>query len=115
MSRKTLKIVGDERAARKTCGYGLHSTRGLTERDVYGGGMLCPLWLVILNASEIVSETLSSCAEKQTAWAVVSYTVLAVPETNWKILFAKQGYVFILRSGVGIGFLQHSSLCKELY
>ena len=60
MSRKTMKIVGDERAAQKTCGYGLHSIRALTERDVNGGGMLCPLWLVILNAVEIVSETLSS-------------------------------------------------------
>ena len=34
MSRKTMKIVGDERAAQKTCGYGLHSIRALTERDV---------------------------------------------------------------------------------
>ena len=110
-----MKIVGDERAARKTCGYGIHSIRALTERDVYGGGMLCPLWLVLLNASEIVSETLSGCAEKQTALAVVSYTVLAVPETNWKIRFGKQGYVFILSSGVVISFTLNAQMLKFLY
>ena len=93
-----MKIVGDER----TCGYGLHSIRALTERDVNGGGMFCPLLLVIRIAFEIVYEKLSSCANIQTARAVVSYTVLSVPKSNWKIRFGKQGYtyVFILRNGV---------------
>ena len=45
MSRKTLKIEGDERAARKTCGYGLHSIRALTERDVRGLQSATPLFL----------------------------------------------------------------------
>ena len=62
--------------------------------------MFCPLLLVIRSAFEIVSETLSSCANIQTARAVVSYTVLSVPEPNWKIRFGKQGFVFISRSGV---------------
>ena len=79
--------------------------------------MFFPLWLVILSTFEmIVSETLSTCADIQTAWAVVSYTLLAVPETTWKIRFGKQGYVFILRSGVVIfPSAQQSSLCKQLF
>ena len=64
--------------------------------------MFCPLLLVIRSAFEIVSEKLSSCANIQTARAVVSYTVLSVPTSNWKIRFGKQSYtsVFILRNGI---------------
>jgi len=115
-----LNIARVEKAARKTCGAVNIGTLEANRFELWMKGasvtveicVLCGWWFS--SAFEIVSETLSSCDTdgRELFWAILC--LLLCPEMNWNIRVGKQGYVFILRSGV-VMFLSWHNLCKQLF